>query len=166
MRLKKPAACRLGHISATCLNVRPPSLHNSQWPSDGHKMCFRGVKFQSWFSSHRRLLKFAAFSHNSKTHLIRFFSNTPRSSAFQSKMTDLLKDHKFNEFCKVLKVVDQSPSDPDRRVIEKAFRRLALKTHPDKVRSSLTFRDKCIQTALVPQRIHPNLKKILLKSSI
>ena len=48
-------------------------------------------------------------------------------------MANLLKDHKFNEYCKLLKVTDQPPSDPDRRVIEKAFRRLALKTHPDKV---------------------------------
>ena len=45
----------------------------------------------------------------------------------------LLKDAKFHELCKVLKVTDQIPSDPDRKVIEKAFRRCALKTHPDKV---------------------------------
>ena len=57
-------------------------------------------------------------------------------------MANLLKDHKFNEYCKLLKVTDQPPSDPDRRVIEKAFRRLALKTHPDKVRCSLKFKNK------------------------
>ena len=49
-------------------------------------------------------------------------------------MAQLLKDGKFQDYCKILKVSGQTPSDPDRRVIEKAFRRLALKTHPDKVR--------------------------------
>ena len=48
-------------------------------------------------------------------------------------MTQLLKDRQFQEYCKILKVTGQTPSDPDRRVIEKAFRRAALKTHPDKV---------------------------------
>lgn len=49
-------------------------------------------------------------------------------------MAQLLKDVKFQEYCKILKVSGQTPSDPDRRCIEKAFRRAALKTHPDKVR--------------------------------
>ena len=48
-------------------------------------------------------------------------------------MAQLLKDQKFQEYCKILKVSGQTPSDPDRRCIEKAFRRAALKTHPDKV---------------------------------
>ena len=49
-------------------------------------------------------------------------------------MAQLLKDNKFLEYCKVLKVTGQSPGDPERRVIEKSFRKLALRTHPDKVK--------------------------------
>ena len=48
-------------------------------------------------------------------------------------MAQLLRDPKFHEYCRVLKVGNQRPNDPERRVIEKSFRRLALKTHPDKV---------------------------------
>ena len=51
-------------------------------------------------------------------------------------MAQLLKDNKFLEYCKVLKVTGQSPGDPERRVIEKSFRKLALRTHPDKVKTS------------------------------
>ena len=47
----------------------------------------------------------------------------------------ILKDHQFHEYCKVLKISANElvPSDPDKKVIEKAFRKCALKTHPDKV---------------------------------
>ena len=47
----------------------------------------------------------------------------------------LLKDHQFHEYCKVLKIPQNQlvPSDPDKKLIEKAFRKCALKTHPDKV---------------------------------
>ncbi len=45
----------------------------------------------------------------------------------------LLKDHQFHELCRVLKLGSALvPSDPDRKQIEKAFRKCALKTHPDK----------------------------------
>jgi curved DNA-binding protein CbpA len=44
-----------------------------------------------------------------------------------------LKDPQFHEACRVLNLTRQVPNDPDRKVIEKAFRKLALKTHPDKV---------------------------------
>ena len=54
-------------------------------------------------------------------------------------MAQLLKDAKFHEYCKSLKVSGQNPSDPDRRCIEKAFRRLALRTHPDKVKTLISF---------------------------
>ena len=47
----------------------------------------------------------------------------------------ILKDHQFNDLCKTLKVSGQPVNNPDRKVIEKAFRRLALKTHPDKVQT-------------------------------
>ena len=47
-------------------------------------------------------------------------------------MGALLRDHQFIDFCKVLKISGLQPNDPDKKTIEKAFRRLALKTHPDK----------------------------------
>ena len=47
-------------------------------------------------------------------------------------MGALLRDHQFLDFCKVLKISGLQPNDPDKKTIEKAFRRLALKTHPDK----------------------------------
>ena len=46
----------------------------------------------------------------------------------------LLKDHQFHELCKILNINLQA-NDPDKKTIEKAFRKLALKTHPDKVSS-------------------------------
>ena len=49
-----------------------------------------------------------------------------------STMGALLRDHQFIDFCKVLKISGLQPNDPDKKTIEKAFRRLALKTHPDK----------------------------------
>lgn len=54
-------------------------------------------------------------------------------------MAALLKDHMFQEYSKVLKIPPNQlvPSDPDKKQIEKAFRRCALKTHPDK--ASLTL---------------------------
>ena len=50
----------------------------------------------------------------------------------------ILKDHQFHEYCKVLKISQNQliPSDPDKKLIEKAFRKCALKTHPDKVREA------------------------------
>ncbi len=48
---------------------------------------------------------------------------------------NLLKDAQFEELCRVLKIANNQlvPSDPDKRQIERAFRKCALKTHPDKV---------------------------------
>ena len=46
----------------------------------------------------------------------------------------LLKDHQFHDLCKILNINLQA-NDPDKKTIEKAFRKLALKTHPDKVSS-------------------------------
>ena len=53
----------------------------------------------------------------------------------------LLKDHQFHEYCKVLKIPQNQlvPSDPDKKLIEKAFRKCALKTHPDKVHISTEY---------------------------
>ena len=45
----------------------------------------------------------------------------------------ILKDHQFNSYCNVLKLGAQPVNNPDKKLIEKAFRKLALKTHPDKV---------------------------------
>ena len=49
----------------------------------------------------------------------------------------ILKDHQFNSYCHILKLGSQPVNNPDRKVIEKAFRKLALKTHPDKVNKAL-----------------------------
>ena len=48
----------------------------------------------------------------------------------------LLKDPQFVELCQVLKIPPNQlvPSDPDKKQIERAFRKCALKTHPDKVK--------------------------------
>ena len=60
----------------------------------------------------------------------------------------LLKDHQFHEYCKVLKIPQNQlvPSDPDKKLIEKAFRKCALKTHPDKVH--------IVQCTYRPERLH------------
>jgi len=52
----------------------------------------------------------------------------------------LLKDHQFNELCKILKISGLQPNDSDKKTIEKAFRRLALKTHPDKGGDPIEFK--------------------------
>jgi preprotein translocase subunit Sec63 len=66
----------------------------------------------------------------------------------------LLKDQRFFELCQILQLQGQIASDPDRKAIEKAFRRLALKTHPDKVtvidtdrqqRTNLVDTDRCLE---------------------
>ena len=52
----------------------------------------------------------------------------------------VLSERKFSEFCSVLGVTKQCCLDPDRRVIEKAFRRNALKCHPDKGGDPVVFK--------------------------
>ena len=59
-------------------------------------------------------------------------------------MAQLLKDAKFYECCRALKLSGQNPNDPDRRAIEKAFRRLALRTHPDKVQYAICKKMKYV----------------------
>ena len=44
---------------------------------------------------------------------------------------------KFNEFCLVLGVKEMCCLEPEKKILEKAFRKKALKCHPDKV--SLTL---------------------------
>ena len=40
---------------------------------------------------------------------------------------------KFNEFCLVLGVKEMCCLEPEKKILEKAFRKKALKCHPDKV---------------------------------
>ena len=56
----------------------------------------------------------------------------------------ILKDHQFYECAKTLGLPELIPSDPDKRQIEKAFRKLALKTHPDKVSCKNKFCKSCL----------------------
>ena len=52
----------------------------------------------------------------------------------------VLTDRRFSELCGVLGVREQCCLDPDRKVIEKAFRRAALKCHPDKGGDPVVFK--------------------------
>ncbi|CAB4057701.1 DNAJA2 [Lepeophtheirus salmonis] len=53
----------------------------------------------------------------------------------------LLNDRAFSDLIKILEIDDpMNSNDPDRRVIEKSFRKLALKTHPDKGGDPMKFK--------------------------
>ena len=52
----------------------------------------------------------------------------------------VLNERKFEEMCSILGVKQQCLLDPDRKVIEKAFRRNALKCHPDKGGDPVIFK--------------------------
>ena len=52
----------------------------------------------------------------------------------------ILSERKFNEFCSVLGVKELCCLDPDRKKIEKAFRKSALKCHPDKGGDPVVFK--------------------------
>ena len=52
----------------------------------------------------------------------------------------VLTERKFSEYCSSLGVKELCCLDPDRRVIEKAFRRNALKCHPDKGGDPVAFK--------------------------
>ena len=52
----------------------------------------------------------------------------------------VLTDRRFSELCGVLGVREQCCLDPDRKAIEKAFRRAALKCHPDKGGDPVVFK--------------------------
>ena len=49
------------------------------------------------------------------------------------KRLQVLLPAKFNEFCLVLGVKEMCCLEPEKKIIEKAFRKKALKCHPDKV---------------------------------
>ena len=53
---------------------------------------------------------------------------------------NILTERKFNEFCSVLGVKELCCLDPDRKKIEKAFRKSALKCHPDKGGDPVVFK--------------------------
>ena len=52
----------------------------------------------------------------------------------------ILTERKFSEYCFTLGVKELCCLDPDRKVIEKAFRRNALKCHPDKGGDPVAFK--------------------------
>eukprot|EP00092_Neocalanus_flemingeri_P075995 GFUD01094224.1.p1 GENE.GFUD01094224.1~~GFUD01094224.1.p1 ORF type:complete len:743 (-),score=222.03 GFUD01094224.1:579-2807(-) len=52
----------------------------------------------------------------------------------------VLQDKKFNEFCSVLGIKEQCCFAPDKKVIERAFRKSALKCHPDKGGDPVVFK--------------------------
>jgi len=52
----------------------------------------------------------------------------------------VLKDSKFNELCAVLGISEQCCLEPDKKLIEKAFRKKALKSHPDKGGDTVVFK--------------------------
>ena len=52
----------------------------------------------------------------------------------------ILSDRKFTELCSVLGVKELCCLDPDRKKIEKAFRKSALKCHPDKGGDPVVFK--------------------------
>ena len=52
----------------------------------------------------------------------------------------VLTDTKFNLFCSVLGVKEQCCYAPDKKVIERAFRKNALKCHPDKGGDPIVFK--------------------------
>jgi len=62
------------------------------------------------------------------------------SSRMNPQEYHILQDKKFNEFCSVLGVKEQSCFAPDKKVIERAFRKSALKCHPDKGGDPVVFK--------------------------
>ena len=52
----------------------------------------------------------------------------------------ILQDNKFNLYCSVLGVKEQCCFAPDKKVIERAFRKSALKCHPDKGGDPVVFK--------------------------
>jgi len=52
----------------------------------------------------------------------------------------ILQDNKFNLYCSVLGVKEQCTFAPDKKVIERAFRKSALKCHPDKGGDPVVFK--------------------------
>lgn len=57
---------------------------------------------------------------------------TKKMSRINPQEYVILNERKFGEMCSVLGVKELCCLDPDRKIIEKAFRRNALKCHPDK----------------------------------
>ena len=51
-----------------------------------------------------------------------------------------MTERKFSECCSIVGVKELCCLDPDRRAIEKAFRRNALKCHPDKGGDPVAFK--------------------------
>ena len=52
----------------------------------------------------------------------------------------VLREPRFHELCGILSLKEQCWADPDKRMIEKAFRKKALKTHPDKGGDPIEFK--------------------------
>ena len=56
------------------------------------------------------------------------------------KENKILTERKFSELCSIVGVKELCCLDPDRKLIEKAFRRNALKCHPDKGGDPVVFK--------------------------
>ena len=52
----------------------------------------------------------------------------------------VLQTARFHELCGFLNLKGQCCSDPDKKIIERAFRQKALKTHPDKGGDPVEFK--------------------------
>merc|ERR1712243_413546 len=71
---------------------------------------------------------------------LKFSQLTPDNVSMNNQELVILTDRKFSELCAILGVSKQCCLDPERKVIERAFRKKALKCHPDKGGDPVVFK--------------------------